>query len=161
MKINYDKLFNPDEIKIEKDISYIDSIIEYEEVLFAISESIIKYRKENNLTQKDLAKILNKNQTMISKLESGDYNPTFKQIYNLSWKLTNSSDLFMEILKNIEGKIKNIISQEYMTEIKFKGNINYYINRNENSNVISLTYNSKIGGILYNEECTSPIPNVG
>lgn len=46
MKINYDKLFNPDEIKIEKDISYIDSIIEYEEVLFAISESIIKYRKE-------------------------------------------------------------------------------------------------------------------
>ena len=110
MNIDYNKLFNPDNIEIKEDVSDIYTIIELEEVLFAISEKVINYRKENNLTQKQLADKLKVNQTMISKLERGDYNPTFKQIYNMSRKLTNSSDLFVDILKNIEEKIKKNIN---------------------------------------------------
>ena len=123
MSINYDKLFNPDTIKIKKDISDIYNIIELEEVLFAISEKLIYYRKQNKLTQKQLAEKLNVNQTMIVKLEKGDYNPTFKQIYNISIKLTNSSKFFIDILKNIEDKINKISRGNYNFEINLE-NIN-------------------------------------
>lgn len=161
MKLNYNKLFNSDSIKKEKDVNEIDKTIEYEELLYAISEFIINYRKEKRITQKKLATILNVNQTMISKLESGAYNPSFKQIYNISWKLSNSSDLFLKILKNIEEKIKRITSQEYQTQFTFNENTNYYINKSINSNVINLTYKNKIGGIIDNGECTSSISNAG
>ena len=98
MEIDYKKLFNPDDFDISEDMSEIDGILEFEEVLFTISKAIINYRKENHLTQKELAKKLKVNQTMISKLESGDYNPTFKTIYNISRKLKNSSKMFIDIL---------------------------------------------------------------
>ena len=161
MKLNYDKLFNADTIIIEKDVSDINKIIEYEEILFSISEFLINYRKEKNLTQKKLASILNVNQTMISKLESGEYNPTFKQVYNISWKLSNSSDLFLKIIKSIEEKIKKVTSKEYQIQFTFEKNANYYINKNVNSNVIDLTYQDKIGGIIDYGEYTSSISNAG
>ena len=162
MKINYDKLFNPDEVDIKEDVSEIDSIIEFEEVLFAISESIINYRKNSNLTQLQLAEKLNVNQTMISKLEKGDYNPTFKQIYNLSRKLTNSSEMFINILKSIEEKINNISAHEYKIEIKpEKFMKSYSFNKNKYNNIISMSYKGKVGGSISYEESTSPISNVG
>ena len=111
MKINYDKLFNPENIEIKGDVSEIDAIIEYEEVMYAISEYIINYRKKHNLTQKQLAEKINKKQSMISKLESGEYNPSFKEIYNLSRMLENSSDIFIDILKSIESKIRKQASE--------------------------------------------------
>lgn len=162
MEINYEKLFNPDDIEIKKDVSDIDKIIQYEELLYAISEYLINYRKEKKLTQIKLAQILKVNQTMISKLESGDYNPTFKQIYNISWKLSNSSDLFLEILKKIEEKIKKVTSQEYKLNIQNVENSKYYTNNELKCNIINFgTYNGKIGGLIDNGECTSSISNVG
>ena len=162
MSINYNKLFNPNLVEIKEDVSEVDSIMELEEVLFAISEIIINYRKKNNLTQKDLAEKLNKNQTMISKLESGDYNPTFKQIYNISRKLTNSSEMFIEILRNIEAKINNISTHKYTMEIKPEEYIkDYFFTKNKNNNVISMVYKGKIGGNMHYEECTSSISNAG
>lgn len=162
MKINYDKLFDPEEVEIKEDVSEIDAIVEFEEVLFAISEYIINYRKENKLTQKELAEKLKVNQTMISKLESGDYNPTFKQIYNMSQKLMNSSDLFVNILKNIEEKIRNISVHQYNAEIKIQKVANdYQIKKKSSSKIIKLPYKARLGGIISYEECTSPISNVG
>ena len=162
MSINYDKLFNPDTIKIKKDISDIYNIIELEEVLFAISEKLIYYRKQNKLTQKQLAEKLNVNQTMIVKLEKGDYNPTFKQIYNISIKLTNSSKLFIDILKNIEDKINKISRSNYNFEINLE-NINngYSISKSESTNIINIKYNGLVGGNINYEECTSSISNAG
>lgn len=162
MSINYDKLFNPDTIKIKKDISDIYNIIELEEVLFAISEKLIYYRKQNKLTQKQLAEKLNVNQTMIVKLEKGDYNPTFKQIYNISIKLTNSSKLFIDILKNIEDKINKISRGNYNFEINLE-NINngYSISKSESTNIINIKYNGLVGGNINYEECTSSISNAG
>lgn len=162
MKINYDKLFHPDEVEINDDVSEIDAIMEFEEVLFAISEYLINYRKKNNLTQKELAKKLGKNQTMISKLESGDYNPTLKQIYNLSRTLTNSSDMFIEILKSIETKVRNISSYQYNIEINQENIVkDYFFGKKKYNKIIRLPYKAKLGGIKEYEECTSPISNAG
>ena len=162
MNIDYNKLFNPDNIEIKEDVSDIYTIIELEEVLFAISEKVINYRKENNLTQKQLAEKLKVNQTMISKLESGDYNPTFKQIYNMSQKLTNSSDLFVSILKNIEEKIRNISTYNYKMEKDSESVIKgYYVSKGKGTKVINIKFNGVVGGNIKYEECTSSISNVG
>ena len=160
MKINYDKLFNPDNIEIKGDVSKVDEIIEFEEVLFAISEYIINYRKKHNLTQKQLAEKINKKQSMISKLESGEYNPTFKEIYNLSRKLENSPNIFIDILNNIELKLKNISLNNYNTKINLEKVSIKYSNKKSNK-VIKMPYKGKIGGNIYYGECTSTISNVG
>lgn len=162
MGIDYDKLFNPDNVIITDDMSEVDSILEFEDVLFAISEKIINYRKENNLTQKQLANILNVNQTMISKLESGKYNPTFKVIYNISRKLENSCNMFIDILDNIKDRLSKMYMKEYQVELKSTNNITskYTFKPIENTNLIEINYNNMEGDCVY-EECTSSISNAG
>ena len=98
MEINYNELLDFSNVEIKGDTSKVDEIIEYEEILFAISKSLKEYRKEKGFSQKELAKLLDVDQTMISKLESGEYNPTFKQLHKISRTLTNSSSLFIDIL---------------------------------------------------------------
>lgn len=162
MGIDYDKLFNPDNVIITDDMSEVDSILEFEDVLFAISEKIINYRKENNLTQKQLANILSVNQTMISKLESGKYNPTFKVIYNISRKLENSCNMFIDILDNIKNRLSKMYMKEYQVELKSTNNITskYTFKPIENTNLIEINYNNMEGDCVY-EECTSSISNAG
>jgi predicted transcriptional regulator len=46
------------------------------EAEYKIIEEIITARQEKNLTQKDLAKLVGTKQSNISRLESGNYNPT-------------------------------------------------------------------------------------
>ena len=158
MGINYDKLINFNNIEINEDTSKIDEILEYEEILFEISNSIKKYRKNNKLTQKQLAKKLEMDQVMISKLESGCYNPTFKQMHKISRKLTNSTDFLIDILENI---IDNI-SHMYKTEYSFILKNSEYENKNE-SNIIYMNkygYND-VGGNYGEQECTSSISIAG
>lgn len=164
MSIDYNKLFNPEDVKNKGDVSKIDAIIEFEEILFAISETIINYRKEHNLTQEQLAKKLKYSQPMIAKLERGDYNPTFKQIYDISQKLTNTSNMFIEILNNIEEKLNKLLVQEYSVKVNTKSiEKSYTTQKNQNNNIIIFSdyNNKKIGGKLSYEEYTSPIPDAG
>jgi DNA-binding XRE family transcriptional regulator len=44
---------------------------------YRIVEEIIMTRREKNLTQKDLAELIGTKQPNISRLESGNYNPSF------------------------------------------------------------------------------------
>ena len=44
---------------------------------YKIIEEIIIARREKNLTQKDLAELIGTKQSNISRLESGNYNPSF------------------------------------------------------------------------------------
>ena len=113
MKINYNKLVDLSNVEIQADTQMAEEIIEYEEILYEISKSIKDYRKEHKLTQKQLAKILDIDQVMVSKLESGNYNPTFKQIHKISRRLTESSDLFVDTLQNIITNLNDMYSKEY------------------------------------------------
>ena len=85
------------------------------EILYSISKYLIKYRKENHLTQKEMAKILDMDQSMIAKLESGTYNPTFKKLFDITYKLTNNSDMYIDILEEIQYNVKLVdsISKEF------------------------------------------------
>ena len=115
MKINMNNLFDADSIEIKEDVSNIDTVLEYEQILLSISKTIMNYRTTHKLTQEELAKDLNVNQVMISKLERGRYNPTVKLLYNISRKLTKSSDLFINMLKDM------------ITSLYKSKNINYTI----------------------------------
>lgn len=108
------KFLNANKKNIRSDVSKVEAILEEEELLYVISKNIINYRKENNLTQKDLAQKINVNQTMISKLESGSYNPTFLKILEISRKLQNSSDFFIKILEDIIKNIKKVTEKTYV-----------------------------------------------
>ena len=105
MKINLDNLYDANKKIIKSDVSDIDEVLEYEQILLSISKTITNYRDTNNLTQKELAKKLGVNQVMISKLEKGNYNPTMKILHTISRKLTNTSDLFINMLKDITIRI--------------------------------------------------------
>jgi DNA-binding XRE family transcriptional regulator len=48
------------------------------EAEYRIIEEIIMARKEKNLTQKDLAELIGTRQSNISRLESGNYNPSLE-----------------------------------------------------------------------------------
>lgn len=126
---------------IKSDVSEIDAILEQEEMLYAISECIINYRKNKNLTQKQLAKILKVNQTMISKLESGTYNPTFIKIQDMCRKLTNSSEMFIELLENIKKAIQKVTEKSYETEIRPE----LYLYTYKDNEIIMKKYNINYG----------------
>ena len=49
--------------------------LELTDMLVDIACRIITYRLDNNITQKQLGEKLNITQAMVSKLESGEYNP--------------------------------------------------------------------------------------
>ena len=62
---------------------------EYEklEPEFQIIREIIRFRKDHNLTQKELAEMLDTKQSNISRFESGDYNPSLRLLKKIAEKL--------------------------------------------------------------------------
>lgn len=155
MNIDINKLFDANEIEIKEDVSNIDEVLEYEQILLSISKTIVKYRNDNNLTQKELAKILENNQVMISKLERGNYNPTVKLLYNISRKLTKSSDLFINMLKDIITNLYKSRNISYTIQFKKYETYKYNVSNKESDNITYLVneYNNKenYGGMIYGE----------
>lgn len=147
MKININNLFDANQVKIKEDVSNIDNVLEYEQILLSISKAIIKYRRENKLSQTELAKILNVNQVMISKLESGNYNPTIKLLHTISRKLTNSSNLFIDLLKDIITNLYKSKNIEYT--MQFKKYETYKYKTNDNVTYLVNENNNSYGGMLY------------
>lgn len=137
------KKFDVNDIVIMSDTSKIESILEYEEILLCISKRIYAYRKENNMTQNDLAKLLNVKQEMISKLESGHYNPTFKLIHDISKKIDNTNNLFIQILQDIINSINNM----YVDNYSYKANKTNYHGCNNIQCDIKYTYKEIMGGV--------------
>lgn len=136
--------------KISKEV---EEILELNEIFYSISKMIIEYRKEHEITQTELAKMLNVNQTMISKIESGKYNPTVKQIYKISRKLTGYTDMFKDTLREI---LRNLEDAEYVMSAYIKENNNtgmeyiysdVYNNLKNNRNIINIKnyYNNSRG----------------
>jgi DNA-binding XRE family transcriptional regulator len=66
------------------------------DIYYKISTAIFMYRTKYKLSQKKLAEKLGVTQTMVSKLESGDYNYTIEQLWKISQKLGLSFDVVFE-----------------------------------------------------------------
>ena len=83
---NKDIFSNPYEFfnNVDDDLK---SKMELDSILVDIACKFINYRKDNNMSQKDLAKKLEISQAMVSKLESGEYNPTIEFLFNTCRKL--------------------------------------------------------------------------
>ena len=76
---NFDNYF-------EKQMQDIEFITEYEalEPQYEIIKELIRERSNQNLTQKDLAEKIGLKQSNISRLESGDYNPTVEFLQKIA-----------------------------------------------------------------------------
>lgn len=153
MKIKINNLYDANKIKIKNDVSNIDEVLEYEQILLSISRTITNYRNDNKLTQKELAKTLNINQVMISKLEKGNYNPTMKILYTISRKLTKSSDLFISMLKDIITNLYKSKDIDYSLQFKKYETYRYNIDNEKKNNITYLVNedNKSYGGIYYGE----------
>ena len=87
MSINKELLRNPWDLVDELADNETKELFELDELLTNISLKLINYRITNNLTQKQIAEKLHISQAMVSKLESGDYNPTIELLWKVSKKL--------------------------------------------------------------------------
>jgi predicted transcriptional regulator len=76
---NFDKYF-------EKQMQNEEFCKEYEELgpQYEIIEQLIRERSMQNLTQKELAERVGLKQSNISRLESGDYNPTIEFLQKIA-----------------------------------------------------------------------------
>lgn len=75
------------------------------DIYYYISTKIFDYRMEKGLSQKQLAEILGITQAMVSKLESGEYNPTVEQLWKVSKKLGWN---FRIVLEDNEAKTPQV-----------------------------------------------------
>lgn len=63
------------------------------EVEYQIISQIIALRKEKKITQKELAELIGDKQSNISRLESGNYNPTLAKLKKIAGCLDQRLDI--------------------------------------------------------------------
>ncbi|WZL73959.1 helix-turn-helix transcriptional regulator [Clostridiaceae bacterium 35-E11] len=63
------------------------------ELQYKLVREIIRYRKERNLTQKELAEIIGTKQSAISRLESGKLNPSLEFLLKVAKALNVKLDI--------------------------------------------------------------------
>lgn len=88
---------------------------EIDNILVDIACQFINYRLDNNLTQKDLASLLHISQSMVSKLESGEYNPTVRLLAEIAQKLS------WKFILQLDVQAVNGDSYNYHSDIKDQG----------------------------------------
>lgn len=96
MSINMELLKDPWGLIDELADDETKELLELDSILVGISLKLINFRLSNDLSQKQLAEKLQISQSMVSKLESGDYNPTVDQLWRLSKKLGWKFELLLE-----------------------------------------------------------------
>ena len=96
-------------------------------MLVDIACKIINYRLDNDMTQKDLANKLEITQAMVSKLESGEYNPSIEFLFKISKKLNwkfeltfeeNYSDVLIQYNMEKEQEILNEANEKTSEELE-------------------------------------------
>lgn len=107
------RIYEGEDIVWDDRAVYIKEVTESGMAVGMIAKSLREFRKKNNLTQTELAKRLEVSQVMVSKLERGDYNPTLNQLLKISYKLTRSNKMFIDMLKSITKIIKEDYTYNY------------------------------------------------
>ena len=96
MDIRKDLIKNPWDFINELASDESKENFELDEILVNISLKLINYRINKNITQKELSRRLAVSQAMVSKLESGEYNPSIEQLWKISRKLEWRFDVVFE-----------------------------------------------------------------
>lgn len=65
------------------------------DIYYKISVALFDYRVKHGLSQKELAKILDITLPMVAELESGDYDYTVKQLWEIAIKLNMVFDIVL------------------------------------------------------------------
>ncbi len=98
------KIINSKDVVLNKELL---KKFEYTDVLFAISDEVINYRKKYGLTQEQLAQKLHTTQVMISKIESGNYNFSVRKLVTLWFDLSDENfSMGEKILTSILNEIR-------------------------------------------------------
>jgi len=71
---------------------------ELDDMLYNIAIKIFDNRISRGMNQSEFSQLLGVSQSMVSKLESGDYNPTVEQLYKLSKKLNLQFEIILQEL---------------------------------------------------------------
>lgn len=87
-----------------------------EDLLVDIACEFINFRVKNKMSQKDLAEKLQITQAMVSKLESGEYNPTVKMLFEIAQKLSWKFNIQFE--SDIKSEACNQKISKYAQETK-------------------------------------------
>jgi len=95
---------------------------ELSDILVDIACKILNYRLDNNMTQKDLADKLGITQAMVSKLESGEYNPSIEFLFKISKKLGWKFELTFEENQTEELIQYNLDKNQITNEVNEKSN---------------------------------------
>ena len=90
---------------------------ELSDILVDIACKIINYRLDNDMTQKELANKLDITQAMVSKLESGEYNPSIGFLFKISKKLGWKFELTFEE-RYIDASVQYSIEKDKMINEK-------------------------------------------
>ena len=100
-------------------------LYELDDILYDISVKLVEYRYENNLKQKDLAIILDVSQAMVSKLESGEYNPTVELLWKISKKISFDFSIIFKSKSMLQKTVSQWKSNNNMnkTEVDLTSNI--------------------------------------
>lgn len=118
MSNNYKKLLE----FLTEDISDYD--LEADIILAEIAGKISAQRILRNMTQSDFAKLLGVNQSMISKIEKGDYNFTIRNLIKIAHCLEVPCEILFgsnNILSTTKNKEPNV--SDYIYSNGYKSNI--------------------------------------
>lgn len=116
--LNKELLISPWDLIDELADDDLEQLFELDDILVDISLKIINYRINNDLSQKQLAEKLDISQSMVSKLESGEYNPTVEQLWKISKKLGWSFKVIMEDEKSSNQQIWDIFDSYDSDEMR-------------------------------------------
>lgn len=94
-----------------------------DDLLVDIACEFINFRVKHKMSQKDLAEKLQMTQAMVSKLESGDYNPTVKMLFEIAQKLSWKFNIqFESNARSSEYSFEQAVSEpneEYIDSMGF------------------------------------------
>ncbi len=94
----------------------------YSVLSFAVTETLVNYRKENGVSQKEMAKILGVSQARISKIEAGN-NITLKMLCDINDKLeTKEYSFILSALENMKKRAEVLYNKSYYIEVTEEDN---------------------------------------